>query len=99
MAFVDRLRPVRAGGASGSRPGTAGIGRRPVGAADDQREGVQHGRIGRRVARRLDRLGGGAGKALVGMQGHAPVLRRCEQGIGESLCRSPCRSEAGSQAD
>ena len=56
--------------------GHAGIGRRPLGRADRQREGVDSGRVGRRVARRSHRLGRRAGQALVEVQRHPPVPRR-----------------------
>src|SRR3984893_19468602 len=63
--------------------GNAGIGRRPLGPADDEREGVQNCWIHRCVPGGGYCLRWGACKALVDVQRHAPMLGRRKQCIGK----------------
>ena len=83
--LVDRLRIGAGGREVGLATRKAGIGRRSLGRANDQRKGVEHRRIGRRLPGRFDCRGGSARKSLVGVQGHAPMPGRSEECVNEAL--------------
>ena len=65
--------------------GNAGIGRLSEVAADRQREGVDDGRVHRRLPRCGDRFGGSSREPLVAMERDAPVLGCREKRVGEAF--------------
>src|SRR5579872_2492042 len=72
-------------GCIGLVSGDARIGGLLVRAADRQRESVDHGRVHRRILRRIDRLGRSAGEPFVEVKGDAPMLGRRKQRVDEAL--------------
>jgi len=70
-------------GGVGLVAGDARIRRLLFGAEDREREGIEDGRVRRRVARRGQRVGRRAGEALVQVQRDAPVPARREERIGQ----------------